>query len=248
MDVLYEDLFKILDKSRETITRLEVISSVREWKKGRDLFRLWHVLSDDRAMHHMSRLRHLRLEWVNIRPEDGCSEVSSAFAKLCQRLESLECINCTMVGLMRSMWKALKDTDNGDSPPTPPWSLKRLAFVEMKLRLPFHVCLLRQCPFLEHLTWSSRTNQHPGPGFLKFLAHSRLKFLWIKGLTLSDESFAQLMEHLPSTFTTLAFESAHPDVQVGPLFVAAATALTSPILSLLSSSGGPLRFSSTFVQ
>jgi hypothetical protein len=89
-DVFYEDLFMMLDKNRETITRFGWLSSFGESQDLHVTQRLWDVLGDDTDAGSMRHLKHLELWWVIVQAGDGHSTLRSAFTKLCQRLETLE--------------------------------------------------------------------------------------------------------------------------------------------------------------
>ncbi|KAI8359050.1 hypothetical protein B0O80DRAFT_495681 [Mortierella sp. GBAus27b] len=245
--VLYEDLFTMLDKNQETITRFEWLAYGERQDQHMTL-RLWNVLSDGTDTGGMRHLMHLRLRWVIIQPGDGHSTLRSAFAKLCQRLETLELSYCTLTDLPIFTSELPKDKDNGDSSPPMFWNLREVTFYRVIGPLATYERFLSQCPLLERLTWCLQTVQESTPEFLRYLAQSRLKFLEIRGIFLSDELFAQLLEHLPSTFTTLSIPPSAWIVHMGPRFVAAAAALTLPSLSLLSTSDDPLKVFSDIIH
>ncbi|KAI8359051.1 hypothetical protein B0O80DRAFT_485064 [Mortierella sp. GBAus27b] len=246
-NALHEDLFTMLDKNQETITRFEWLA-YGESQDQHVTLRLWNVLSDGTDTGGMRHLMHLRLRWVIIQPGDGHSTLRSAFAKLCQRLETLELSYCTLTDLPIFTSELPKDKDNGDSSPPMFWNLREVTFYRVIGPLATYERFLSQCPLLERLTWCLQTVQESTPEFLRYLAQSRLKFLEIRGIFLSDELFAQLLEHLPSTFTTLSIPPSAWIVHMGPRFVAAAAALTLPSLSLLSTSDDPLKVFSDIIH
>ncbi|KAI8360356.1 hypothetical protein B0O80DRAFT_494537 [Mortierella sp. GBAus27b] len=83
---------------------------------------------------------------------------------------------------------------------------------------------------------------------LQFVAGSHLRSLSVDRLSLLDETLASLMEHLPSTLTSLRLNTNSRSVSMGPRFVAVATALTFPSLSLLSWLPHVSTLTSTLVQ
>ncbi|KAI8359045.1 hypothetical protein B0O80DRAFT_424031 [Mortierella sp. GBAus27b] len=247
--VLYEDLFMMLDKNRETITRFGWLSNVYE-KDIQDQHatqRLWDVLSDNTDTGGMKHLRHLKLEWITIQVWDGHSTLRSAFTKLCERLETLELGYSTLTNWPISMSGVPQDKGNGDSSLPMFWNLRRVAFNAALGNVAHYERFLSQCPLLEHLTCSLRAYRKKWtPGFLRYLAQSRLKFLEIRGRFLSDKMLAQVIRRLPSTFTTLAIPPSDWIVEMRS--VAATAALTLPSLSLVSTCDAPLKLSCDIVQ
>ncbi|KAI8359044.1 hypothetical protein B0O80DRAFT_260385 [Mortierella sp. GBAus27b] len=247
--VLYEDLFMMLDKNRETITRFGWLSNVYE-KDIQDQHatqRLWDVLSDDTDTGGMKHLKHLKLEWITIQVWDGHSTLRSAFTKLCERLETLELGYSTLTNWPISMSGVPQDKGNGDSSLPMFWNLRRVAFNDALGNVAHYERFLSQCPLLEHLTWSFLAYQEKmTSGFLWYLAQSRLKFLEIRGISLSDKFLAQVIRHLPSTFTTLAIPPSAWIISMKS--VAATAALTLPSLSLVSTCDAPLKLSCDIVQ
>ncbi|KAI8359049.1 hypothetical protein B0O80DRAFT_260442 [Mortierella sp. GBAus27b] len=238
----------MLDKNRETITRFRWLCS-NFGKRIQDQQRLWDVLSDDTDTGGMKHLKHLSLYWVIIQPlKDGRSTPHSTFAKLCQRLETLQLWRSRLTDWPISMSGLPQDKDNGDSSLPMFWNMRKVTFDWLEGDLVPYVRFLSQCPLLEHLTWSLETDRESTPGFLRYLAQSRLKSLEISGIILPDEDLAQLLEHLPSTFTTLALQRSTRAVHMGPRFIAATAALTLPGLSLLPAYGIPWTLSSDIIQ
>ncbi|KAG0225328.1 hypothetical protein BGX31_007686 [Mortierella sp. GBA43] len=253
---LYDDLFNTLGNSRKTMIRFEWAPGV-EQDQGMTR-RLWQVLSDDSDALRMSHLRHLTLSGLKIQDDGDHPALHLVFSKLCQRLVTLECIGCTMKDWIPQMPLSDKEDKNAydeDDTQQIPWSLKKIKFMEVVEPISLHVRFFKRCPFLKQLTWcsqklewNSRVEQPLDPGFLQFLTQSRLKLLAVDGLALPDESLAKLMDHLPPTFTTLCLNTWNEGVKIGPQFVAAAAALTSPSLSLLSFEPGRLNLSSSITQ
>ncbi|KAI8359047.1 hypothetical protein B0O80DRAFT_260388 [Mortierella sp. GBAus27b] len=195
----------------------------------------------------MKHLRHLKLEWITIQVWDGHSTLRSAFTKLCERLETLELGYSTLTNWPISMSGVPQDKGNGDSSLPMFWNMRKVTFDWLEGDLVPYVRFLSQCPLLEHLTWSFGAYQEKlTSGFLWYLAQSRLKFLEIRGIFLFDEFLAQVIGHLPSTFTTLAIPSSAWIVHMNS--ATAAAALTLPSLSLLSTSDAPLELFSDIIQ
>ncbi|KAI8359052.1 hypothetical protein B0O80DRAFT_260466 [Mortierella sp. GBAus27b] len=233
-NVLYEELFTTIDRNRETVVHFGFTSDISLYQTSQPLVpRLWHVLSDDTDARRLHHLRHLELKCIHIQPEAGHPALRSAFAKLCQRLETIVCISCFMddwlVSLPRVMDKSHEKSD------LPPWNLKQVKFGLAGKRSQLHIRFFKQCPFLEELTWQSSFLQAPDSEFLEFLARSRLKFLSVNCIDLSDNSLAKLVEHFPSSFTTLKFDTRSRHVQFDSHSITAAVSGTSSNLSLLSS-------------
>ncbi|KAI8351600.1 hypothetical protein B0O80DRAFT_455497 [Mortierella sp. GBAus27b] len=224
-DSLHEVPFKVLWNNRETIVSFGLSSTVNDQYM---LHRLWHVLSEDTDIGYMRNLRHLTLRNVKIHGDSGRPGLHSAFVKLCQRLETLECNRCSM----KSWRTPLLSMNNTHQ--TPPWTLKQVKLMKVMDSLSFHVHFLQRCTSLERLTWYSHSGRPLDPEFLQFLIQSRLKFLSVDGLKLPDRSLAELMEHLPPTISTLCLSPRHQLVTMGPRFVAAAAAISSHGLSLRS--------------
>ncbi|KAG0209743.1 hypothetical protein BGX31_002050 [Mortierella sp. GBA43] len=131
-NVLYEELFQTIERNRETMVRFELTSSDFMWDPNQRLTQsVWKVLSDDDT--RMNRLRHLKLYRIQIRLERGRPALDSPFAKLCQRLETLECTECSMNDWLTSLPTVSPSTvekDSGKKDDRPPWSLKRVEFGE----------------------------------------------------------------------------------------------------------------------
>ncbi|KAI8351649.1 hypothetical protein B0O80DRAFT_455628, partial [Mortierella sp. GBAus27b] len=108
--------------------------------------------------------------------------------------------------------------------------------------------LSADCTLLEELTLSSCRNHPLDTRFLPFLIRSRLKFFAMDGIRLPDRSLAELMENLPSTVTTLCLNTRSELVNMGPLFVTAAAAVTSPSLSIRSFQPHASKLTSTLTQ
>ncbi|KAI8359046.1 hypothetical protein B0O80DRAFT_260424 [Mortierella sp. GBAus27b] len=170
-NVLYEDLFEMLDKNRETITSFRWPSSGSRRRVHDQHFtqRLWDVLSDDTDTGGMKHLKHLSLHWVIIQlPEDGHSTPHSTFAKLCQRLETLELYRSPLTYWPISMSGLPQDKDNGDSSLPMFWNMRKVTFDWLEGDLVPYVRFLSQCPLLEHLTWSFLAYQEKiTPRFLR---------------------------------------------------------------------------------
>ncbi|KAI8360358.1 hypothetical protein B0O80DRAFT_484140 [Mortierella sp. GBAus27b] len=232
-NLLHEVPFKVLWNNRETIVSFGLSSTVNDHYM---LHRLWYVLSDDVGTDCMRNLRHLTLRNVKIHGESGHPGLHSAFLKLCQRLESLECNRCSMKSWRTPLLSTSKKGKNDDVDDTQPtWTLKQVKLMKVMNFLSFHVHFLQRCTSsLERLTWYSRSGQPLDPEFLQFLSQSRLKFLSLDGLILPDESLAELMEHLPPTLSTLYLSPRFQLVEMGPLFVAAAVAVSSRGVSIRS--------------
>ncbi|KAI8351596.1 hypothetical protein B0O80DRAFT_455470, partial [Mortierella sp. GBAus27b] len=233
---LHEVPFKMLWNNRETIVSFGLSSTANDQYM---LHRLWNILSEDTDTGCMRNLRHLILSNVKIHGDSGHPRLHSAFVKLCQRLETLECNRCSMESWrtpLLSMNKKGKndDIEIDDTQQTPPWTLKQVKLVKVMNSLSFHVHFLQRCTSLERLTWHSRSGRPLDPEFLQFLIQSHLKFLSVDGLILPDESLAELMEHLPPTISTLCLSPRYQLVTMGPRFVAAAAAVSSHGLSLRS--------------
>ncbi|KAI8351598.1 hypothetical protein B0O80DRAFT_427805 [Mortierella sp. GBAus27b] len=244
----YSDLFEVLGNNRRTMLSFELGSAVDEQPM---LHRLWDVLSDDTDTLRMGNLRHLTLRRVRIHGDGSDPTLHLAFVKLCQRLETLECINCRMrdwIPPVLPVHEEGTNEDNGEDTQGMPCTLKRVWFVKVLEKMSVNALFLKRFTSLEELYWSSYREQSLDAEFLQFVAGSRLKSLAVYGLPLPDESLASLMEHLPSTLTSLRLNTNDQSVFMGPRFVAAATALTSPSLSLLSWHPVVSTLTSTLVQ
>ncbi|KAI8351653.1 hypothetical protein B0O80DRAFT_427853 [Mortierella sp. GBAus27b] len=241
-NAVYEELFKVLSYNRETLVSLRLNSAV---KNPHMLHRLWHVLSDDMDTFCMGNLRHLTLKGVKIHGDGGDPGLHLAFVKLCQRLESLECRECPM-----KLWPMPPSylVDRNDESQLTPWTLKQVKLVDVVDSILIHAYFLDRCTLLEELTLSSRRNHPLDTWFLPFLVRSRLKFFAMDGILLPDKSLAKLMENLPSTVTTLCLNTRSERVNMGPLFVTAAAAVTSPSLSIRSFQPHASKLTSTLTQ
>ncbi|KAG0201686.1 hypothetical protein BGX31_003781, partial [Mortierella sp. GBA43] len=117
----YSDLFEVLGNNRGTMLSFELGSAVDEQPM---LHRLWDVLSDDTDTLRMGNLRHLTLKRVRIHGDGSDPTIHLAFVKLCQRLETLECIKCRMEDWTPPV---LPVHEEG----TMPCTLKRVKFVNV---------------------------------------------------------------------------------------------------------------------
>ncbi|KAI8351725.1 hypothetical protein B0O80DRAFT_500083 [Mortierella sp. GBAus27b] len=239
-DSVSEELFEALANNRRTIVSFQ-LSSAPDYQY---MLRLWHVLSDDTDAHCMKNLRSLSLKRVEI-PGDGGDPVPHlAFVKLCRRLETLDCYNCPMRN-----WRApVSPTHNEDDTQQTPWALKQVKLANVLDVISVNALFLKRCTSLEELYWSSCLDQDLLPAFLQFLMQSRLRFLSLHGLSLPDGTLARLMENLPPTIDTLRLNTQSPSVNMGPLFVAAAAAVSSPSLSLVSAVPGASKLTSAPTQ
>ncbi|KAG0203723.1 hypothetical protein BGX31_003308, partial [Mortierella sp. GBA43] len=235
-DSVSEALFEALANNRRTIVSFQLSSASND----QYMLRLWHVLSDDTDAHFMGNLRSLTLTRVEIPGNGGDPVPHLAFVKLCRRLETLDCHSCRM----RS-WTATVSEDDAQQTP---WALKQVKLASVLDMTSVSAFFLKRCTSLEELYWSSCLDQDLDPAFLQFLIQSRLKFLSLHGLSLPDDSLAELMENLPPTIDTLRLNTQSQSVNMGPRFVAAAAAVTSPSLSLVSAVPGASKLTSAPTQ
>ncbi|KAG0202199.1 hypothetical protein BGX31_003642, partial [Mortierella sp. GBA43] len=143
---LHEVPFKMLWNNRETIVSFGLSSTANDQYM---LHRLWNILSEDTDTGCMRNLRHLILSNVKIHGDSGHPRLHSAFVKLCQRLETLECNRCSMESWrtpLLSMNKKGKndDIEIDDTQQTPPWTLKQVKLVKVMNSLSFHVHFLQR--------------------------------------------------------------------------------------------------------
>ncbi|KAI8351687.1 hypothetical protein B0O80DRAFT_488489 [Mortierella sp. GBAus27b] len=237
-----DKLINMLSCNRETMVSLKLNSAV----KGQyTLHCLWYVVSGDSDTLCLGNLRHLTLKGVMIHGDLGDPDLHLAFVKLCQRLESLECRGCPM-----NLWPMPPSfmADRNDETQLTPWTLKQVKLEDVVDSILIHAYFLDRCTLLEELTLSSRRNHPLDTWFLPFLVRSRLKFFAMDGILLPDKSLAKLMESLPSTVTTLRLNSRSKRVKMGPLFVTAAAAATSPSLSIRSFQPDASKLTSTLTQ
>ncbi|KAI8351663.1 hypothetical protein B0O80DRAFT_500035 [Mortierella sp. GBAus27b] len=239
-NAVYEELFKVLSYNRETMVSFELKSAV---KNQYMLDRLWYVLSNDTDTLCMGNLRHLTLKRVRIHGDGGHPGLHLAFVKLCQRLETLECVKCPMID-----WIAPVLPTHEEGTQKMPWTLKQAKFLGAMGSITHHARFLKRCTSLEELTWTSRLNEALDPESLQFLIQSRLKILAVDGLLLPDESLAKLIEHLPPTMDSLCLNIRSQGVNMGPCFVTAAAAVTSPSLSFVSLDPRASNLTSTLTQ
>ncbi|KAI8351611.1 hypothetical protein B0O80DRAFT_488444 [Mortierella sp. GBAus27b] len=225
-DSVFEELFEVLANNRGTIVSFKLRSA----PDLQYMPRLWHILGDDTDSHCMRNLSHLALTRVHLPGDGGDPVLHLAFVKLCRRLETLECYNCPMKD-----WAApVSPIHNEDDPQQMPWALKRVRLMKVLDMMSVNTFFLKRCTSLEELFWSSCLHQDLDEDFLQFLAQSRLEFLSVDGLKLPDEFLTRLIEHLPPTIAKLRLNTQSQIVNMGPRFVAAAAAITSPSLSIIS--------------
>ncbi|KAG0221337.1 hypothetical protein BGX31_009987 [Mortierella sp. GBA43] len=243
MNSIDENLFQVLRNNRETMVSFNFYSTSKD-QYMMHLF--WDVLSGATDSNSMANLRHLTLTGIKINSDRCHPGLHLAFVKLCQRLESLECIRCRTRD-----WNELrsprKDDDEVAKTLRLPWTIRELKLVEVVTYVSFHKNLLKRCTSLERLTCTCQYYQLLDPVFLQFLVKSSLKYVEVGGLILPDEALAKLVENLPSTMTTLCFNPQDPKVTMGPRFVAALAAISFP-LSIRSLRPRPLKLSSTLIQ
>ncbi|KAI8353183.1 hypothetical protein B0O80DRAFT_499251 [Mortierella sp. GBAus27b] len=246
-DSVYEELFEVLANNRGSIVSFKLNSAADD----QDMLRLWHVLGDDTDARCMGNLKHLALKRIEIPGDGGDPAHHLAFVKLCRRLETLDCYGCPMrnwTAPVLPIHTEGENENNGDDTHRMPWALKQVKLTNVLDMISVDVPFLKRCTCLEQLTWSSLLDQRLHPDFLQFLIQSRLKFLSVNGLFLPDESLARLIEHLPSTIAELRFNTRGQSVNMGPRSVAAAAAVTSPSLSLISIAPGTSKLTSAVTQ
>ncbi|KAI8346688.1 hypothetical protein B0O80DRAFT_517513 [Mortierella sp. GBAus27b] len=243
-DSVYEGLFEVLANNRGSISSFKLNSAADD----QDMLRLWRVLGDDTNAHCMGNLRHLALKRVEIPGDGGAPAPHLAFVKLCRRLETLDCYSCSMRNWTAPVLPIHNEGENEEGTQQMPWAIKQVKFTNVLHMISVDVLFLKRCTCLEQLTWSTLLDQRLHPDFLQFLIESRLKFLSVNGLSLPDESLARLIEHLPSTTTELRFNTRGRSVNMGPRSVAAAAAVTSPSLSLVSIVPGASKLTSAVTQ
>ncbi|KAI8346679.1 hypothetical protein B0O80DRAFT_503318 [Mortierella sp. GBAus27b] len=243
-DSVYEELFEVLANNRGSIASFKLNSAADD----QDMLRLWRVLGDDTNAHCMGNLRHLALKRVEIPGDGGDPAPHLAFVKLCRRLETLDCYSCSMRNWTAPVLPIHNEGENEEGTQQMPWAIKQVKFTNVLHMISVDVLFLKRCICLERLIWSTLLDQRPHRDFLQFLIESRLKSLSVNGLSLPDESLARLIEHLPSTITELRFNTRGRSVDMGPRSVAAAAAVTSPSLSLVSIAPGPSKLTSAVTQ
>ncbi|KAI8600159.1 hypothetical protein EDD21DRAFT_405462 [Dissophora ornata] len=196
---LSDEIVTLLEHNRNTIQSIVYHSNYLNVLRQQPI---WDILGS------MTRLRHLELQYVmkDILHRGQNPSQGEAFAKICERLETMHLISCTL-----GDWPELEQGGRQGRFS----KMKQLEFTSVN-DASAQLQMISQCPVLEDLTWCPQptsSSSFPTQDFVHYLYLTRstscLKRLNLEGCEIPESDAAAIIAQLPASCNHLTFHCSH---------------------------------------